>query len=57
MIRVYNRTTFSELKRASCLFWKVNDQAYILTDEYYNDLATVHEPVLDFFRSEHVPWN
>jgi hypothetical protein len=55
--RVYDRTKFSELKKAACAFWDVNDQAYVLTDEYFNNLSTVHDSVLEFFRYSHEPAN
>ena len=48
--RVYNRTKFSELKKAACLFWGLKDQAYILTDEYFNNLSPIHDTILDFFK-------
>ena len=47
--RVYERTKFEDLKKAACTFWHLKDQAYILTDECFNNLAPVQETVLMFF--------
>ncbi len=55
--RVYDRTKFSELKKAACSFWGLKDQAYILTDEYFNNLAPVHDTVVDFFKFSCLPFN
>lgn len=38
--KVYPTTKFSEIKKAACEFWNKIEQKYILTDEYYNNLAS-----------------
>lgn len=42
---------FAEIKKASCEFWNKIDQKYILTDEYYNNLSSYNDTVMNFFKS------
>jgi hypothetical protein len=55
--RIYAKTKFHELKKAACDFWGFKDQAYSLTDEYFNNLSTFQEPILEFYRNQYTPFN
>lgn len=42
---------FFEIKKAACEFWGKIDQKYILTDEYFNNLASFNDNVMNFFKN------
>jgi hypothetical protein len=42
---------FTEIKKAACEFWNKIDQKYILTDEFFNNLASYNDTVMSFFKS------
>lgn len=49
--KVYQNTTFDEIKNAACEFWgfeKYQD-LWILTDEYFNNLSTYKDTVQNFY--------
>ncbi|CDW75034.1 UNKNOWN [Stylonychia lemnae] len=49
--RIYPSTMFSEIKKAACEFWNKIEQKYSLTDEYYNNLVTYNDSVMNFFKN------
>lgn len=49
--RIYPKTLFQEVKLAACEFWKKLEQKYILTDEYFNNLSSFDESIMNFFKS------
>ena len=60
--KVYSNTTFEDIKQAACQFWggdSTNDntkfdmfeQNFVLTDEYFNNLATYKDTVQNFFNT------
>ena len=42
---------FSEIKKAACEFWTKIDQKYILTDEYFNNMSSHNDTVMNFFKT------
>lgn len=42
---------FSEIKKAACEFWGKIEQKYVLTDEYFNNLVSFNDSVMNFFKS------
>lgn len=49
-LRIYPSTMFSEIKKASCEFWNKIEQKYVLTDEFYNNLSSYNDTVMNFFK-------
>ena len=49
--RIYPSTQFSEIKKAACEFWGKIEQKYVLTDEYFNNLVSYNDSVMNFFKS------
>ena len=45
--KIYQSTTFEEIKIAACEFWGFQDfsEMWILTDEYFNNLSTYKDTV------------
>ena len=44
--KIYSNTTFEDLRLASIKFWeKENQDSWILTDEYFNNLAAFKDPI------------
>lgn len=41
---------FYEIKKAACEFWNKIEQKYILTDEYFNNLSSFNDTVMNFFK-------
>ena len=62
--KIYYNTTFDDLKNAACQFWsernqKTSDQEdftlqpeeFILSDEYFNNLATFKDTICNFYQN------
>ena len=49
--RIYPSTFFSEIKRAACEFWGKIEQKYVLTDEYFNNLVSYNDTIMNFFKN------
>lgn len=49
--KIYQSTTFDEIKMAACEFWGFQNfsEMWILTDEYFNNLSTYKDSVQNFF--------
>ena len=49
--KVYQNTTFDEIKNAACEFWGFEKRSdmWILTDEYFNNLSTYKDTVQNFY--------
>ena len=42
---------FSEIKKAACEYWDKIEQKYVLTDEFYNNLSSYNESIMNFFKN------
>ena len=42
---------FNEIKKAACEFWNKIEQKYSLTDEYFNNLVSYNDTVMNFFKT------
>eukprot|EP00347_Sterkiella_histriomuscorum_P017713 403348280 len=49
--RIYPSTMFNEIKKAACEFWNKIEQKYNLTDEYFNNLVSYNDTVMNFFKT------
>ena len=48
--KLYQNTTFDDLKFAACQFWNAKDlDTWVLTDEYFNLLSTYKDTIQNFF--------
>jgi hypothetical protein len=48
--KVFSNTKFVDLKMAACNFWQfMSHEKFILTDEYFNNLAAYDQSVQSFF--------
>ena len=49
--KIYRDTTFDDIKKGACEFWQMgaNQQDWVLTDEYYNNLSTFKDTVQNFY--------
>lgn len=49
--KIYADTDFIMLKQAACKYWDIstNHEYFILTDEYFNNLATYKDTIQNFF--------
>lgn len=42
---------FWEIKKAACEFWNKIEQKYVLTDEFFNNLAAYNDTIMNFFKA------
>ena len=42
---------FAEIKKAACEFWGKIEQKFILTDEYFNNLVSYNDTVMNFYKT------
>ena len=49
--RIKKSTTFKEIYNVACKFWELNEQKYILTDEYFNNLELYGDSIWTFFKN------
>lgn len=49
--KIYSDTSFDTLRIAACKFWKIENAMdhFILTDEYFNNLASYKDTIQHFF--------
>jgi len=48
--KVYQNTTFDDLKTAACDFWEIlHPDKMVLTDEWFNVLTTYRDTIQNFF--------
>ena len=51
--KIYQNTTFDDIKLAACEYWRCkNQEKMILTDEYFNNLAVYKDTVQNFFSAQ-----
>ena len=51
--KIYQKTTFDDLKAAACDFWDIkHHDEMILTDEWFNILSTYKDTIQNFFCAE-----
>lgn len=48
--KIYSDTTFDNIKSAAQKFWSLRgNEKYVLTDEYFNNLASYRDTIQNFF--------
>mmetsp|Transcript_5847 Transcript_5847/g.9391 ORF Transcript_5847/g.9391 Transcript_5847/m.9391 type:complete len:134 (-) Transcript_5847:2079-2480(-) len=49
--KIYQQTMFDEVKLSACEFWDLShaNEDFILTDEYFNNLASYKDTIQNFF--------